>query len=336
MMFFKRAILVSILAAAAWDTGCSKNNTATDAPQESKPPISHSVTKGNIEATVTVSPGDASLTGDNLFSLEIKAPAEYDVTLPSLDDRLSGLSAPNGTFDDPVASSDGIRVWRRHARLVPDVAEEYRIAPLVVHYADNSTSPPRTGWFTTPPITLELRPLGVTAAGRVSADIPYHWVRPPNRTIVAYVAFTIFGAGLIVGLIVLLRRSHQKAVLARLTPRQRALAELQKLIEARLIEKHRIKDFYVELTMVVRRYIERQHHVRAPEQTTEEFLQSVAQDNRFSEAVVERLRAFLTAADLVKFAAYSPGGADIDNAVATARNYVETDADDSESPEGGA
>jgi hypothetical protein len=76
----------------------------------------------------------------------------------------------------------------------------------------------------------------------------------------------------------------------------------------------------------VRCYIERAHAVRAPEQTTEEFLAAVSRDSRFGPAVVERLRAFLRAADLVKYAAQRPEPAAVDQAVATARSYVETDA----------
>jgi hypothetical protein len=330
LVLLPMCVLVLLLAATP---GCRR--PSTNAP-ETAPAISRTTSSGSITATLTISPGDADLETDNLLSLEIEAPAEIDIMLPSLDGRLQGLTAPNGTFDDPVVRTDGSRLWRRHARLVPGLANEYRIAPLVVTFADASISPPQEGWFTTPPILLPTRPETAAPAGNVSTKLSYRWIRPPNRTLLLGATFTILGAGVIAGLVILIRKLHRKTTLARLTPRQRALAELEKLLAANLIEKNLIKDFYVELTMVVRRYIERQHHVRAPEQTTEEFLQSVSEDRRFSKETVSRLKAFLQAADLVKFAAYTPGGADVDHAVSTARDYVDGDAQSQPDLKGGA
>ena len=58
--------------------------------------------------------------------------------------------------------------------------------------------------------------------------------------------------------------------------------------------------------MIVRRYIERSTGVRAPEQTTEEFLREVNDNNLFPHETNARLGAFLESADLVKFAGYQP------------------------------
>ena len=60
----------------------------------------------------------------------------------------------------------------------------------------------------------------------------------------------------------------------------------------------------------------------------EEFLAAVSQDPRFSYDVVKRLRTFMQAADLVKYAAYRPDRPAIEQSLATARTYVETDADE--------
>jgi hypothetical protein len=330
-------IISSAIVLATLLAGCRPNHLedTSDAPGPA-PAITKQLTENDIRVTLTVSPGDADLTADNLMSLEIEAPAEIDIQLPSVASRLTGLTAPNGTFDDPVVTANGTTLWRRHARLVPVVATEYRMAPLIIHYTDTSTSPPREGWFTTPPLVLELRPLTSAAASSITTRLPYRWVRPPNKTFLIIGAWIILGVATLAALIVLIRRMHKKTVLARLTPRERALAELNKLLGAHLLEADRTKDFYVELTMVVRRYIERQHQVRAPEQTTEEFLAWVTEDPRFSKAVLDRLRSFLQAADLVKFAAYNPDGADVDHAVDTARDYVETDANSASQLQGGA
>jgi hypothetical protein len=111
-----------------------------------------------------------------------------------------------------------------------------------------------------------------------------------------------------------------------MSPRERALRELSALLAKDLIAHDQPKEFYLELTMIVRRYIERQHAIRAPEQTTEEFLVAVSQDSRFPPPVLMRLRAFLEAADLVKFATHRPAPESAREATGTAKEYIQTDA----------
>jgi hypothetical protein len=62
--------------------------------------------------------------------------------------------------------------------------------------------------------------------------------------------------------------------------------------------------------------------VRAPEQTTREFLRAIQGHPSFDETRRERLRAFLESADLVKFAGHEPETAAIEASVARAREFL--------------
>ena len=97
------------------------------------------------------------------------------------------------------------------------------------------------------------------------------------------------------------------------------------LLRRALPSKGRFKDFYVELTMVVRRYIERRYAIRAPRQTTEEFLEAARNNRDFSVETLDGLRAFLAAADLVKFAGAEATPELADEAVGKARAYLEAE-----------
>jgi len=119
---------------------------------------------------------------------------------------------------------------------------------------------------------------------------------------------------LLLPLAVLLRRGRKPAPEAPLTPTQLAERELSALLADDPLARGEIQTFYSELTLIVRRYIERTSGVRAPEMTTEEFLRKAPPD--------ERLRGFLQAADLVKFAGARPARPDIDESVARARHFV--------------
>ena len=107
-----------------------------------------------------------------------------------------------------------------------------------------------------------------------------------------------------------------------LSPQELAWLELEQIIERKLAESD-VKAFYVELTGVVRRYIERSIGVNAPEQTTEEFLRQIVDDAIFADEEQLRLKGFLEAADLVKFAAFEPDAADIESSLERARMFIQ-------------
>lgn len=281
-----------------------------------------------VKVTFEASPALVRLDRDILLTIRIEAPSEMDVTLPPLSGRLAGFTL-GGMYTKGPSRTQGKVTTEHHVRLTPDVVDEYRIAPIALRYTDRSVSPPKSGWFATRAMVFETVPAFKGDPGnRIEVMVEPVWIRPSLKTVLLYAL--LGAAGLVFPAILwrLSRRIRRRVQLMRMSPRERALKELEYLLEKRLVEKGKVKDFYLELTMIVRGYIERQHAVRAPEQTTEEFLAAVTMDPRFAPAVVAKLKVFLQAADLVKFAAHKPTEADINAATESAREYVKTDAAD--------
>jgi hypothetical protein len=77
----------------------------------------------------------------------------------------------------------------------------------------------------------------------------------------------------------------------------------------------------------VRRYLEDRFELRAPELTTEEFLDSVQHAPDLSRDHQALLREFLRQADLVKFAGLKPADEDVERSVAAARRFLEETRD---------
>ena len=88
------------------------------------------------------------------------------------------------------------------------------------------------------------------------------------------------------------------------------------------MERGEIEPFYTRLSDIVRRYLEDQFGLRAPERTTEEFLQVVSRGSGLSPAHQALLGAFLQESDLVKFARYRPALPDLERAYAAADTFV--------------
>lgn len=94
-------------------------------------------------------------------------------------------------------------------------------------------------------------------------------------------------------------------------PHEIALRALRALKNKGWIERENVEPFYVELSSIVRRYIEDRFGIRAPERTTEEFIREAAQSRDLSSMQQELVRSFLEQSDLVKFARFRPGRADM-------------------------
>jgi len=94
-------------------------------------------------------------------------------------------------------------------------------------------------------------------------------------------------------------------------PHQRALDALRELSARGLPERGEVETYFVELSEILRHYLEERFGLRAPEQTTEEFLAAVSHTDAGRRAIQaahrDLLRDFLTRADLVKFARDMPG-----------------------------
>jgi hypothetical protein len=81
--------------------------------------------------------------------------------------------------------------------------------------------------------------------------------------------------------------------------------------------------WFVELSGVVREYLEGRYQIRAPELTTEEFLVTVSQSGVLTEAHRELLAKFLERCDEVKFAGVRPDSTESLVTLKSARGFIE-------------
>ncbi len=156
------------------------------------------------------------------------------------------------------------------------------------------------------------------------AEAPVDLPNNSNTSIAWLIVGGVLGLAAVVFILSRLRASKESTE-PQLTPQQLARRELDELIASKLSDTD-LKEFFVELTGVVRRYIERSTGVRAPEQTTEEFLREVNGQKLFSDDVNSRLAAFLESADLVKFAGYQPDPESVKQSTQKAKQFIELEA----------
>lgn len=103
-----------------------------------------------------------------------------------------------------------------------------------------------------------------------------------------------------------------------------ALRRLDKLESADYISRREFEFLHVELSAVMRYFIENRFGLKALEQTTEEFIRAIGQSPHFGTEQQVILRQFLELADLVKFATYDPGSSASREAMKTVRDFIES------------
>lgn len=130
-------------------------------------------------------------------------------------------------------------------------------------------------------------------------------------------ALIIFISGLVIFII-----KKARHVAPERLPHETALEELESA-RSNLLKGGDVKEFYVGVSDCIRRYIERAFKLKAPEMTTEEFLNSLKNARELTVEQKGLLKEFLNACDLVKFAKHAPSKAETESLYDTAKKFVE-------------
>ncbi len=290
-------------------------------------PRTESAKQGPVSAEVTLSPGMVTLDRHLILTLRIEYPSNVSVEVPALIDRVEGFVAGQ-SFERSSTDESGNTVIEKVARLTPEVADTYRIARIPIVYTVAGVKK----WFPTPSMWIESAPSQSDAKAFEEHVAPV-WIRPSVKEVSIYTGLSIILIGLIILALHFIKKAFRFVRLLRMSPRERALEELRALLAKELVSRNLVKAFYLELTMIVRLFIERGYHIRAPEQTTEEFLESAGKDSRFEPRVLEKLTSFLQSADLVKFAGFQPDEESTKEATTRAQEFIKIES--SSNPEAG-
>ena len=262
--------------------------------------------------------------------LELKVPHDRTAVLPDLRDRVIGFSLAEDFTEEPVKTKDGLTVQVANWRLVPEpCADVYKIRPFVVKGSPKiykARSDEGMYSFIGGPIYFENPAAREPVTGGMETD-PAKDLPPLSWKLVGWVALGVFClASLVLGLWFAIRYIARRVKEHRMSPIERAWVELDRLIKKGLPGRGRYKDFYVELTMVVRRYVQRKYGIRAPHLTTEEFFAELAKSNNQTIEQSNNLRCFLESADMVKFAGVEATPEMADEATDSARGYLKSDS----------
>ncbi len=254
---------------------------------------------------------DSIMIGDRVkLELTVTVPAGHFVHWPVFADTLvRNLEILRKSAIDTVSSNKERYSLKQELDLTSFDSGTYVIPPIVFKY--NLRGDTLAFFSETSPIRIEV--------GAPEPDLAQDIkpIKPPLRAPVTFAEILPWaGLAILLALIAFLlyyflirKRAKAPAVTTRLKPTlppyEAALEALENLRHKKLWQSGRVKEYYSELTGIVREYIELRFPVRAMEMTTAEIDSALRQTGVNGQAR-EKLHQTLLLADLVKFAKEQP------------------------------
>jgi hypothetical protein len=294
---------------------------------------------GPVTALVRLLPEEPIIGDPLMLTIEAVAEPGVEILMPDFGEALDRFSivgfVPRERIDD-----EGRTVVTQHYTLQAPSSGEHLLPSILIEFIDRRPGQPPAPEdqdaheLLTESLAFSVRSVVPNSA---AADLspPLGELRPrgaSHRTLwpFALVACVLIAAG------------SPFAYRAWLTWRARAAVrsayelarnELDGLLSGQRASGEQIGAFFVELSGIVRRYLERRFWLRSPELTTERFLEVVSGSPDLGIEHQTQLRDFLRQCDLVKFAHHIPSPESVQHAIRAAERFIDETRDDRTAPD---
>ncbi|KJR43044.1 hypothetical protein MCHI_001062 [Candidatus Magnetoovum chiemensis] len=277
-------IVIAALVSALLVQSCSKNNGGKPITVQS------AADKTSVKIGQSIN-----------FTVKIKTPKGVLIEFPDVEKTLGGLVI----CDYGTKTSAFTKETTRWFILKSYEKGKYSIPQLTIKYKNDNDK----DWN-----TIETNKIDITVEGMIDSQSKnIRDVKTPQllKSQYAYLAATVIAIALLLTAAYLiyrrLKNKKQKPQVIIIKPAHEIAYEaLQELLKKDLIAKGMIKEYYTELSYIVRVYLENRFALKAPEMTTEEFLYNINRSSLLKTNHKDILKDFLTLCDMVKFAKYDP------------------------------
>jgi hypothetical protein len=285
--------------------------------------------KGPVVLLVRVWPRRPRLSDLVEMDVTVESRPDVEVKPPAFGQAVGDFLIRDYSERPAEAGADAGAVKRRrfHYQLEPAHAGKHLIRSVSIEFVDTRPNSEGRGQ----PTLVETEPMELDVTSELGGETPslanLEPMLPPQpvpRTYrVAWLAVAgVAGLLAIVAAVAMRRRKRWPVEPRRQTPEEIAREAMARLLAEDLPGRGLVKEFYLRLTGIVRQYVEATTGIRAPEQTTEEFLRDMRERAVFPPDRSARLAELLEAADLVKYAGQQPEGRQLDEAIARAHEFV--------------
>lgn len=260
---------------------------------------------------------DSAFIGDKVkYQVEVSTEKNVEIKFPKFADDKIGDFEIKGSGSKIKKGFFGKIIYINWYDIAVYTAGSYAIPRIEIKYKQNSAK----DWIIVKgnTVNVTVRSLIPSSGVKDIRDIKGPFYIFEINWFIVIAAVIIITASALIFILYSKKRSASPIRL----PHETALEELE-AIKGAYARGGGVKEYYVGISDCIRRYIERVFKLKAPEMTTEEFLDSLKGSGVLSPEQKGLLRDFLNACDLVKFAKYTPSRNEIEAVPMSAQKFIE-------------
>ncbi len=277
----------------------------------------------NFGAKATLDKKSILIGEQTQLNLSIRFHAKDSIGFPKLADSIGKIRIVNFKADTAFDKGDqSIETINRHYTITAFDSGTY-IIPSYVYKSPVGDLPTDT-------LNLDVRTVAVDTT-KAFYDIKqpltikytfWDWLRDNWKLIAGILAGLIVGGG---SIFYLLKKPKKEVVVEEVKPdiplHIQALQKLEEIKSKQLWQHDQVKQYYIELSDVVREYLEKRYTIQALEQTSEEIFASLRHMDIASEDR-NLLRQLLVLSDMVKFAKEKPAANENEKSMENAVTFI--------------
>jgi hypothetical protein len=318
-------VLIFSFCAGALFCACRRPDPEVGAARKPIPGIHKSYVRGPATCLLDVNKSEIT-TADRLkLVITVITDPAYEAEIPSLGATLDRFTIEEDHTPAPELTADSRTKISRSYVLEPFLPGEYTLPAMTIHFWKSGQRTRKIRDITTEALSIKVNSLLPKNPG----TIKLHDIQPPVALSAGFSSWMwMAGGGLLIAVFAAIfwihhRRGRNEATKPPdIAPHDLAYGELEALVGRHLIELGQIKQFYREISNILRRYIENRFGIKAAELTTEEFLEGLKTHKTFPTQYRPLLKKFLKHCDLVKFADHHPSAEDIRNTYDSCRKFI--------------
>jgi hypothetical protein len=268
-------------------------------------------------ATITI--------GDRiLYTLIVTADQKVALEPVALGSNLGAFEVKDYKIHDPKKTREGRVANKSEYQITTFTTGEYVIPPIIINYTDPGGDKKE---IKSEPLFILVKSVGASEGDK--EDI--RGLKPPLEIKGGYRAYLIILpvlAALAAGGFLYYRQRAKGLALPRIPEElQRptwevALAELDSLGESDLLTRKQIKRYFIILSDIIRKYLERRYKISVLDRTTEE-IRGEMKKLKLEQGPTQMISGLLFFCDLVKFAKYVPSAEKIEGSLSQAYSIVD-------------
>ena len=260
--------------------------------------------------------------------------AGEQVTMPVLDKELiPGVEIVDRTIVDTLSLKDGRVQYDQYLTLTSFEDSLFYIAPLPFVNGDDTVWSEGLTLNVVQPFEMDTTDMAITDIKGVY-KAPIWWWGIFRWVLLALLLAGVGVAGYYLITYLQNRKREEQGndvITVPLRPAEEvALEKLDAIKEKKIWQQGQVKEYYTQLTDVVREYIARRFEVSSVEQTSDETLRDIRPLLNERKDLYDQLRKMLTLADLVKFAKWSTTPDENELSLRNAYTFVKETATESQ------